>query len=105
MKHKPATDAVHLGEGVDPSANPLTLPIYETTTYVFDSAADLVAYQDGRNDQFIYSRYSNPTVVAVEKKLAAIEGGEIALLLSSGCLLYTSPSPRDISGSRMPSSA
>ncbi len=89
MPHKPATDAIHLGEGVDPSANPLTLPIYETTTYVFESAADLLAYQHGKNDQFIYSRYSNPTVVGVEKKLAAIEGAEAAILLSSGMAAVT----------------
>ena len=84
MKHRPATDAIHLGEGADPSANPLTLPIYETTTFVFRDAAELEAYQAGSSDRFIYSRYSNPTVVGVEKKLAAIEGGEAALLLSSG---------------------
>ena len=84
MKHKPATDAIHLGEGVDPDARPLTLPIYETTTFVFDKAADLLAYQHGKNDQFIYSRYSNPTVLGVEKKLAAVEGAEAAILLSSG---------------------
>lgn len=89
MPHKPATDAIHLGEGVDPSANPLTLPIYETTTYVFESAADLLAYQHGKNEQFIYSRYSNPTVVGVEKKLAAIEGAEAAILLSSGMAAVT----------------
>lgn len=89
MKHKPATDAVHLGEGADADAHPLTLPIYETTTYVFEKAADLVAYQHGKNDQFIYSRYSNPTVLGVEKKLAAIEGGEVALLLSSGMAAVT----------------
>lgn len=89
MKYKPATDAIHLGEGVDPSANPLTLPIYETTTYLFRDAAELEAYQAGRNDRFIYSRYSNPTVAGVEKKLAAIEGGEAALLLSSGMAAVT----------------
>ena len=89
MTHKPATDAIHLGEGADPSANPLTLPIYETTTYVFEKAADLLAYQQGKSDQFIYSRYSNPTVLGVEKKLAAIEGGEAALLLSSGMAAVT----------------
>lgn len=89
MSHKPATDAIHLGEGADRDASPLTLPIYETTTYVFEKAADLLAYQEGKNEQFIYSRYSNPTVVAVEKKLAAIEGGEAALLLSSGMAAVT----------------
>ncbi|MEX2273328.1 MAG: aminotransferase class I/II-fold pyridoxal phosphate-dependent enzyme [Vicinamibacterales bacterium] len=89
MTHKPATDAIHLGEGADPDANPLTLPIYETTTYVFENAADLLAYQQGKNDQFIYSRYSNPTVMGVEKKLAAIEGGDAAILLSSGMAAVT----------------
>lgn len=89
MKHKPATDAIHLGEGADPGANPLTLPIYETTTYLFRDAAELEAYQAGRNDRFIYSRYSNPTVLGVEKKLAALEGGEAALLLSSGMAAVT----------------
>jgi cystathionine beta-lyase/cystathionine gamma-synthase len=89
MSHKPATDAIHLGEGADPDATPLTLPIYETTTYVFEKAADLLAYQQGKNDQFIYSRYSNPTVLGVEKKLAAIEGGEAAILLSSGMAAVT----------------
>lgn len=84
MKHRPATDAIHLGEGVDASANPLTLPIYETTTYVFDSAAEVEAFQAGKSDRYLYTRYSNPTVVGVEKKLAAIEGAEAALLLSSG---------------------
>lgn len=89
MKHRPATDAIHRGEGVDPNANPLTLPIYETTTYLFETAADLLAYQEGRNDQFIYSRYANPTVRGVEEKLAAIEGAEAAILLSSGMAAVT----------------
>ncbi len=89
MKHKPATDAIHLGEGVDPSANPLTLPIYETTTYVFKDAAEVEAFQAGKSDRYLYSRYSNPTVVGVEKKLAAIDGAEAALLLSSGMAAVT----------------
>lgn len=89
MKHRPATDAVHLGEGADPRANPLTLPIYETTTYVFENAAEVEAFQAGKSDRYLYSRYSNPTVVGVEKKLAAIEGGEAALLLSAGMAAVT----------------
>lgn len=89
MKHRPATDAIHLGEGVDASANPLTLPIYETTTYVFKDAAEVEAFQAGKSDRYLYSRYSNPTVVGVEKKLAAIEGAEAALLLSSGMAAVT----------------
>jgi cystathionine beta-lyase/cystathionine gamma-synthase len=89
MAHRPATNAIHLGEGAARDANPLTLPIYETTTYVFERAADLLAYQEGKNEQFIYSRYANPTVQAVEKKLAALEGGDAAILLSSGMAAVT----------------
>ena len=63
--------------------DPLTLPIYETTTFVFGSAREVCDYNDGKGG-YLYSRYENPTVVAVEQTLAAIEGAEAALLCSSG---------------------
>jgi O-acetylhomoserine/O-acetylserine sulfhydrylase-like pyridoxal-dependent enzyme len=63
---------------------PLTLPIYETTTFVFDSAAEVCEYNEGRGSKYLYSRYENPTVVAVERTLASLEGAEAAILLSSG---------------------
>src|SRR5215207_6409831 len=63
---------------------PLTLPIYETTTYVFDNAAQVRAYNEGKNSKYLYSRYENPTIRAVEQTLAALEGAEAAILLSSG---------------------
>ncbi len=84
MKYKAATEAIHRGEGANPHAAPLTLPIYETTTYVFESAAQVLAFNQGKSEQYLYTRYGNPTVVGVEQKIAAIEGGERALLLSSG---------------------
>src|SRR5688572_21613657 len=62
----------------------LTLPIYETTTYVFDSAEQVRAYNEGKNAKYLYSRYENPTIRAVERTLASLEGAEGALLLSSG---------------------
>jgi cystathionine beta-lyase/cystathionine gamma-synthase len=62
----------------------LTLPIYETTTYVFDSAEQVSAYNEGKTNKYLYSRYENPTIRAVERTLAAIEGGDAAVLLSSG---------------------
>lgn len=62
----------------------LTTPIYETSTFVFESAEAVRAYQEGRSGAFLYSRYENPTVVAVERSLAALEGAERALLFSSG---------------------
>jgi cystathionine beta-lyase/cystathionine gamma-synthase len=61
----------------------LTLPIYETTTFVFDSAQQVCEYNEGKGG-YLYSRYENPTVVAVEQTLAALEEAEAAILLSSG---------------------
>ncbi len=82
---KDATRIIHAGESVDTGATPsLTTPIYETSTFVFDSAADVVKYQEGKLNGYLYSRYENPTVVAVEHKLAAIDGAELSLLFSSG---------------------
>ena len=62
----------------------LTLPIYETTTYVFESAAQVSAYNEGKTSKYLYSRYENPTIRSVESTLAALEGAEGAMLLSSG---------------------
>jgi len=82
---KQATELIHAGEGVDTGATPsLTTPIYETSTFVFDSAADVVKYTEGRLNGYLYSRYENPTVVAAEQKLAAVDGAPQALLFSSG---------------------
>src|SRR5262245_37485831 len=82
---KQATKLIHAGEGVDTGATPsLTTPIYETSTFVFDSVADVEKYQEGKLNGYLYSRYENPTVVAVEQKLAAADGAETSLLFSSG---------------------
>ena len=73
------------GDGSSPAPPaPLTQPIYETTTYLFDNAAEVVAYNEGRSDRFLYTRYGNPTVAAVEAELAALDGAEGALLFASG---------------------
>jgi len=85
-KHlKQATRLIHAGEGVDSGATPsLTTPIYETSTFVFDSVADVEKYQQGKLNGYLYSRYENPTVVSVEQKLAAVDNAEVSLLFSSG---------------------
>jgi len=80
----PATELIHAGETEDTPATPLTTPIYETTTFVFENAQEVVAYNEGRSTKHLYSRYTNPTVVAAEKKLAALDRAEAALLFSSG---------------------
>jgi cystathionine beta-lyase/cystathionine gamma-synthase len=80
----PATELIHAGEDDRGDAVPLTTPIYETTTFVFESAAEVVAYNEGRSAKYLYSRYTNPTIVATERKLAALDGAEGALAFSSG---------------------
>jgi cystathionine beta-lyase/cystathionine gamma-synthase len=80
-----STELIHAGErttaGITPS---LTTPIYETSTFIFESAAELQAYAEGTSKGYLYSRYDNPTVVATEQKLAAVDGAECSLLFSSG---------------------
>ena len=79
------TDLIHRGERAAPTGSmALTTPIYETATFVFDSASDVERYQDGSLRAFLYSRYENPTIVAVEEKMAALDGAEASLVFSSG---------------------
>lgn len=80
----PATELIHRGEGAPAHAAPLTTPIYETTTFVFDTAEEVRLYNEGKSEKYLYSRYENPTIVAVESKLAALEGAERARVFSSG---------------------
>ena len=81
---RPDTEVLHRGEGATEGATPLNTPIYATSTFVFDSAAELEAFQQGTSNKFLYTRYANPTVQAVEQKLAVLEGAEAALVTSSG---------------------
>jgi cystathionine beta-lyase/cystathionine gamma-synthase len=89
MKLKPATELIHGGQLDLSAAVPLTLPIYETTTFVFESAAEVVAYNNGESPKYLYSRYGNPTVASVEQRLARLDGAERALLFSSGMAATT----------------
>ena len=79
-----STRVARAASAVPGTAVPLTTPIFETTTYLFENAAEVIAYNEGRSDKYLYSRYGNPTVAAVEQALAALDGAETALLFSSG---------------------
>lgn len=79
-----ATNLIHAGDANVGHAAPLTAPIFETTTFVFDSARELVAFNEGRSDRYLYSRHGNPTVAAVERVLAVLDDAERALLFPSG---------------------
>jgi methionine-gamma-lyase len=78
------TTLVQGSQGLNRDAEPLTTPIFETTTFVFENAEDVKAYNEGRSKKFLYSRYGNPTVVAVEETIAKLEGAETAMLFASG---------------------
>ena len=78
------TKQIHSGQAPDPGTKARALPIFQTTSYAFDSSAHgarLFALQELGN---IYTRIHNPTQDAVEQKIAALEGGVGALLLASG---------------------
>lgn len=78
------TRQVHAGQQADPTTGARALPIYQTTSYVFkdtDHAANLFALKEFGN---IYTRIMNPTQDAVEQRLASLEDGVGALLVSSG---------------------
>lgn len=78
------TLALHAGQEVDPTTKSRAVPIYQTTSYVFESpehAASLFGLQAFGN---IYTRIMNPTTDVLEKRVAALEGGVAALAMSSG---------------------
>ena len=81
---KSSTELIRRSEDAVADPAPLTTPIYETTTFVFENAAQVREYSEGRSRKYLYSRYANPTVTAVERTIAALEGAEAALVLSSG---------------------
>ncbi len=74
-----------LHEGYHPkNGEPRALPIYQSTTYTYDSTEEIGQLFDLTKEGHMYSRISNPTVQAVEEKIAAMEGGVGALCTSSG---------------------
>lgn len=74
-----------LHEGYHPkNGEPRALPIYQSTTYTYDSTEDIGQLFDLTKEGHMYSRISNPTVQAVEEKIASMEGGVGALCTSSG---------------------
>ena len=79
-----ATELIHLNGPSARDVDPLTTPIYETTTFVFENAEQVKAFNAGGSSKFLYSRYGNPTVVAAEQTIAGLEGAERALLFASG---------------------
>ena len=77
------TKCLHAGY-TPKNGEPRVVPIVQSTTYVYDSTAEVAAVFDDPTKSLIYSRFENPTVMAVEEKIAALEGGIGAMCTSSG---------------------
>ncbi len=77
------TQCLHAGY-TPKNTEPRVVPIVQSTTYVYDSTDDVAAVFDDPTKSLIYSRFENPTVMAVEEKIAALEGGIAAMCTSSG---------------------
>jgi methionine-gamma-lyase len=88
--HQFATLAVHAGEGPCPATGALDTPIYQSTTYVSADADEMAAVYGGQKFGYMYTRYGNPTIHALQAKMAALERGEAALAFASGMAAISS---------------
>jgi cystathionine beta-lyase/cystathionine gamma-synthase len=79
------TEAVHAGERAErPDFTPVSTPLYRSVGYVYDNMETLDAVFGDRRPGYVYTRYGTPTVAALEKAVAVLEGGEAAIAASSG---------------------
>ncbi|MCO5102212.1 MAG: O-acetylhomoserine aminocarboxypropyltransferase/cysteine synthase [Burkholderiaceae bacterium] len=85
----PETLAIHAGQIPDAATGSRALPIYQTTSYVFDSADHAASLFNLQTFGNVYSRLSNPTVAALEERVAALEGGRAAVASASGMAAET----------------
>ncbi len=81
---RPETLAIHAGQIPDAATGARALPIYQTTSFVFDSADHAASLFNLQTFGNVYSRLSNPTVAALEERVAALEGGRAAVASASG---------------------
>jgi O-acetylhomoserine (thiol)-lyase len=81
---QPETLAIHAGQVPDSATGARALPIYQTTSFVFDSADHAASLFNLQTFGNVYSRLSNPTVAALEERVAALEGGRAGLASASG---------------------
>ncbi len=80
---KDETKCLHAGY-TPKNSEPRVVPIVQSTTYVYDSTAEVASVFDEPTKSLIYSRFANPTVMAVEQKIAELEGGVGAMCTTSG---------------------
>src|SRR5579883_2247820 len=79
-----ATLALHAGQRPDPATGARAVPIYQTTSFVFQDSDHAASLFNLEQPGFIYSRIGNPTVAVLEERIAALEGGVGAVCTASG---------------------
>lgn len=84
-----STRAVHAGEARGHWGHTLTVPIAQTSTYVFEDSGAIDEFLNNKASRLDYGRYGNPTQMVAERKIAELEGAEAALLFSSGMSAVT----------------
>ena len=87
--HRPQTQVIHAGPEPDPVYGGVSVPIYQSSTFSFESAEQGAARFAGREKGFIYTRIGNPTTRALEQCLAELEGGFDASATASGMAAVT----------------
>src|SRR5258708_6856436 len=78
------TLALHAGQIPDPATGSRAVPLYQTTSYVFDSAEHAASLFNLQTFGNVYTRLSNPTTAVFEERVAALEGGRAAVATASG---------------------
>jgi methionine-gamma-lyase len=90
-KAGPQTLAVHAGEPRKHGVGaPVGTEICRSSTFTFSSTAEMKLWAEGKSSAYIYTRYGNPTLTVAEKKIAALEGAEAAVVTSSGMAAISS---------------
>lgn len=81
----PQTQAIHGGESNRHGVNgPIVTEVVHSSSFTFSSTEEMKLWAEGKNKAYIYTRYGNPTCAVAEKKIAALEGAEAAVVTSSG---------------------
>jgi methionine-gamma-lyase len=87
----PQTTAIHGGEPNRRGVNgPIVTEIIRSSTFTFSSTEEMKLWAEGKNKAYIYTRYGNPTLTVAQKKIAALEGAEAAIVTSSGMAAISS---------------
>jgi cystathionine beta-lyase/cystathionine gamma-synthase len=84
MRKGISTQCVHGGEGPEPNTGAVGTPIFQNTTFLYPRPDGPKAGEARVGDYYIYTRYNNPTIEALERKVATLEGAEAAVAFASG---------------------